>query len=295
MIIDSFNYLVENFVTYFLIFLVLERLFAVRKLLVFRKEWLTDFFHYFIGSFFVAVLVTFVGYYVGLGLQYLVNADFQAVVRSQPGWLQYLQALLIVDFFAWLYHFLSHKIPFLWKFHAIHHSPEEMDWLIAARFHPVELTLSRLFRYAPLTVFGFTYEPIAIIGFLDFFLSMYVHSNIRFRFGILNWFIATPQFHHWHHANQKEAYDKNFAPTFPIWDIIFRTYYVPQGKFPEKYGVDEKIGSNYLLHLVYPFLPKGFVWKKRAIKLPKKSAIMLADSRKEASHELVTADNTRGQ
>jgi sterol desaturase/sphingolipid hydroxylase (fatty acid hydroxylase superfamily) len=292
---DSLNVLVHDFVIYFFIFFVLERLFAVHRFPLFRKEWLADFLHYFVSTVMVAIIVTFVGNYTALFFQVLTNVDFQVLVRSQPGWLQYIECLLLIDLLGWTFHFLCHKIPFLWKFHAIHHSAEAMDWLVAARFHPLELAFSRIFKYSPLAMFGFSFEPLAIVVFIDYFLSMYVHSNIRFRFGFITRLIATPQFHHWHHANTKEAYDKNFAPTFPLWDLIFGTYYVPQGKFPEKYGVDEKVGNNYLLHLVYPFLPKGFVWKKRTIKLRRKGAIIIPNSRKEASHELVTADNARGQ
>jgi sterol desaturase/sphingolipid hydroxylase (fatty acid hydroxylase superfamily) len=288
--LDSFIYLNKEFVIYFFLFLVLERLFAARRQAVFRKEWLTDILHYFVTAFLVAVSVTFFGQFSNALLQNFVNVDLHGLVRSQPDWLQYIEAIVLVDFLGWLYHFASHRIPFLWRLHTVHHSPQEMDWLIAARFHPLEICLSRIFKYIPYTILGFSFEPLAIILFLDYFLSMFVHSNIRFGFKFLNPLITTPQFHHWHHANQGEAYDKNFAPTFPIWDIIFRTYYVPQGKFPEKYGVNENVGSNYLLQLIYPFLPKNFTWNKRPVKSPAKRAIITSAIQTEAVPELVTAE-----
>ncbi|BCM18527.1 sterol desaturase family protein [Mesorhizobium sp. J8] len=83
--------------------------------------------------------------------------------------------------------------------------------------------------------------------------SVFIHSNTRIKFGPLRWLIASPQFHHWHHANDRQAYDKNFAAQLPVLDLIGGTLFMPP-HMPEKYGVDEPVPQLYHRQLVYPFV-----------------------------------------
>jgi sterol desaturase/sphingolipid hydroxylase (fatty acid hydroxylase superfamily) len=76
---------------------------------------------------------------------------------------------------------------------------------------------------------------------------------VRLNFGPLRWLIASPEFHHWHHANQREAYNTNYAGQLSILDKLFGTMYMPKGQIPEKYGVDDPVPNTYILHLLYPF------------------------------------------
>jgi sterol desaturase/sphingolipid hydroxylase (fatty acid hydroxylase superfamily) len=104
----------------------------------------------------------------------------------------------------------------------------------------------------PLFLLGFTKETFGLYLIFAAILPIFNHSNTRFRFSIVKYMIATPEFHHWHHSNDREARDKNFSG-FPIIDLIFGTYYVPESKMPITYGVDENIPKTYWQQLLYPF------------------------------------------
>src|SRR5690606_27618749 len=142
---------------------------------------------------------------------------------------------------------------FLWDFHAVHHSTEEMDWLAAYRVHPVDQVLVKGTSLVPIFVLGFSEAAIAIASLLYFWHSILLHSNVKINFGPLKWLIASPEFNHWHHANHSEAVNKNLAGQLPLWDIVFRPAYMP-GPLPEKYGVDDAVPRDYPRQLAYPFV-----------------------------------------
>ena len=83
--------------------------------------------------------------------------------------------------------------------------------------------------------------------------SVLIHSNVRINFGPLRWLLASPEFHHWHHSRDREARDKNFAGQLPLLDLLFGTSYMPPGRMPSKYGLDQPVPATYPAQLLYPF------------------------------------------
>ncbi|HSF91885.1 MAG TPA: sterol desaturase family protein, partial [Paracoccaceae bacterium] len=155
-------------------------------------------------------------------------------------------------------HRTFHAVPFLWRFHSVHHSIEQMDWLAAHRVHPVDQIITATASLLPLYLLGFPTLPIAVYAVIYQWQSLLIHSNVRINFGPLKWLLASPQFHHWHHANQKEAYDKNFSAQLPFIDAILGTMYLPKDEaHPEKYGTDDPVPPLYHQQLIYPLLPKA--------------------------------------
>jgi sterol desaturase/sphingolipid hydroxylase (fatty acid hydroxylase superfamily) len=136
----------------------------------------------------------------------------------------------------------------------VHHSIEEMDWLASYRIHPIDQILTKTASFVPIFLLGFSVEPILIFAVIYQWQVLLIHSNVRIGFGILNWIIASPQFHHWHHANCPEAIDKNFAAQLSIWDLVFGTLHLPRGRVPERYGTDEPVPRSYVAQLIYPFV-----------------------------------------
>ncbi|MCA1491863.1 sterol desaturase family protein [Ensifer sp. NBAIM29] len=240
-----------------LIFIPLERLLplhADQKVL--RKHWLNDvvylFFNGILIKFGLAVLVGL----LLLGVRSVVPESLTGVVQSQPIWLQTVEVILVADTGFYLAHRAFHAVPFLWKFHAIHHSIEEMDWLAAHRVHPVDQIATMTASLLPIYAFGFSGEAVAIYALVYQAQSLLIHSNTRIRFGPLKWILASPQFHHWHHANERQAYDKNFAGQLPFIDALAGTLYMP-GRMPRVYGADEPVPPLYHQQLAYPL--KGLV------------------------------------
>nr|WP_317199278.1 sterol desaturase family protein [uncultured Psychrobacter sp.] len=116
-----------------------------------------------------------------------------------------------------------------------------------------ELIVNRFVGYIPLLFMGFS--PAATYAYLVFisFHAIFIHANVRFRFPYFRWLLATPEFHHWHHSSEKEAWDKNFAAFLPIYDVIFKTAHLPE-HLPKKYGTtaNTKVPEGFVSQLVYP-------------------------------------------
>ena len=106
---------------------------------------------------------------------------------------------------------------------------------------------------------GFNGTAVGIYGAIYIWHSFVLHANVRLPIGPLRWIIASPEFHHWHHANQPEAYNKNYAGQLALLDVLFGTARMPKGELPSKYGVDDPVPDSYLAHLAYPFVR---VWRR---------------------------------
>jgi sterol desaturase/sphingolipid hydroxylase (fatty acid hydroxylase superfamily) len=160
----------------------------------------------------------------------------------------------IADVGFYLAYRAFHAVPFLWKFHAIHHSIKELDWLAAHRVHPLDQILTSALSYLPLFALGFS-APAIIIQVITYqWQSHLIHSNTRLGFGPLRWIFASPQFHHWHHANERAAYDTNFSAQLTLMDALAGTLRMPKS-MPTKYGVDDPVPDLYHQQLVYPLMP----------------------------------------
>jgi len=244
------------FLALFIIFSLLEKIYPLYKQRIFRKYWFTDVTHFFINHFLVNIGTYLISVFLYVLLFPLVPSTFHIVVLSQPAIFQFMEAFLIAQICFYAIHRLSHEIPYLWRFHAIHHSSKELDWLASARLHPLEGVLANIAVGVPLLLLGFTRETFGAYLIFATILPIFNHANTRLKFPILRWIIATPEFHHWHHSNDLAARNKNFSG-FPLVDYLFGTCYLPKDKIPETYGVDDAIPHSYWQHLVFPFRQKS--------------------------------------
>ncbi|MBS1796646.1 MAG: sterol desaturase family protein [Acidobacteria bacterium] len=242
---------------FFAIMTPLERLFALRReQKIFRAGWRTDVVHFLVDRFLIdagsAVLILILMVF----WHWIVSPDFQAGVAAQPFLLQFFEAVLVVDIIGYFYHRWTHTSPFLWKIHSVHHSPTQMDWLAGARIHPLDQIFHRAVTFVPLYALGFTKETFGAYLVFGAIQALFIHSNVRFRFGFLRWIVATPEYHHWHHSRDPEAQNKNFAGQLPFLDWIFGTAYLPKNKRPQAYGISEPMPPGYWAQLKYPFANK---------------------------------------
>ena len=189
----------------------------------------------------------------GGALRAVVGGGLRAGIARQPGGLQICEALVLSGLGAYWGHRAAHTVPFLWRFHKVHHSIQEMDWLAAGRLHPVDQAFTRSCAVLPLYAFGFTRATFGAFLVFTTFQALFIHANVRLRFGPLRWLLATPEFHHWHHANEPEAYNSNFAGEFPWIDWLFGTLRLPAGRMPARYGIDDPVPAGYLRQLAWPF------------------------------------------
>jgi len=194
-----------------------------------------------------------------LGAHAIVPYRLQAAVAEWPLWRRILAGLVVGEIGFYWGHRWTHEIPFLWRFHSIHHSAEHVYFLISARAHPLDNVFNKLSGLIPAYILGVA-DPITRTGsiaptLIMLFVTMwgfFIHSNLRWRLGPLEWLIATPAFHLWHHT-LGEHRDRNYAPTLPWIDRIFGTYYVPRNQWPSAYGIEAKLPGSLAGQLVYPF------------------------------------------
>ena len=238
------------------LFVPIEALFArLPQQRVFRKGWTTDLAHFAVSHLLVQATVLLTLVPAAMFFRWAVSPALQGAVAAQPAWLQFIEIMVIADLTQYTTHRLFHRVPWLWRFHQVHHSSEAMDWLAASRLHLADIVVTRAVGFVPVYVLGFATGPTyAYLVFVSF-LAIFIHANVRFRFGLLRFLVATPQFHHWHHAAESEAVDKNFAVHLPAIDWVFGTYYLPDDRWPQRYGLEgDPVPEGYVRQLVYPFL-----------------------------------------
>lgn len=169
-----------------------------------------------------------------------------------PLGLQVFLGLLIHDFAHYWAHRLFHAQRRLWPFHAVHHSAPRLDWLASLRGHPVNDALQRAISVAPLLLLGFQPGVVAGVAPLLVLYGLLLHADVDWDFGPLSRVVASPRFHRWHHANEPAAHGKNLAGLFPVWDVVFGTFYLP-ARAPVHTGVDDGVPANPLRQLLWSF------------------------------------------
>jgi sterol desaturase/sphingolipid hydroxylase (fatty acid hydroxylase superfamily) len=229
----------------------LELAFALHRRSPLRRGWRTDVAHFLVNSLLTNGGVIVVAVLVGLPLRALTPELVRSTVLELPAAVQFAVALGVVEMAAYWAHRAAHHVPALWRFHKVHHSPTELDWLAAAHLHPVDQIFVRGCAVIPLLVLGFSRATFG--GYLVFaaFQAIFVHANVRFRFGPLRWLVVTPEYHHWHHAGEREHLNRNFSG-LPIIDAMFGTLHLPK-RWPESYGIDEAQPESYLDQLRWSF------------------------------------------
>jgi len=249
------DFFVLNLLLYAAVFVPLERVFALRSdQPVFRRAWPVDLTYFFINSLLIEILSILTLKPALILFDWARVGWVSATVESLPILVQVPALLLVADFTQYWVHRTFHVVPFLWPFHAIHHSIEEMDWLAGSRLHLVDVILTRGLTYVPIFVLGFSLQALTVYVFVVAAQATFIHANVRWEFRALRRFVATPAFHHWHHSADREAVDKNFAVHTPIWDILFGTYFLPD-RWPAQYGLSHQrdVPGRWVTQLVYPF------------------------------------------
>jgi sterol desaturase/sphingolipid hydroxylase (fatty acid hydroxylase superfamily) len=219
----------------------------------FRPAWFLDLCFFFGQYLLWSGLVLWVLTLFSKWLTGVVPSGFRSAVASQPWWLQGAEVVLLSDLLIYWAHRLQHRVGFLWRFHAVHHSAEHLDWLAAHREHPLDTIYTVGLINLPAFVLGFPLETLA--GFIAFrgVWAIYIHSNVRMPIGPLRVILGGPELHHWHHDRDRDA--GNYANLSPLMDVIFGTYRCPDHE-PERFGLREPTPWSYVGFMVRPLLPR---------------------------------------
>lgn len=244
-----------SFAVLALVFVPLERAYPARPQRVLRRDLVVD------ACFFAGQYLVFSSASLG-ALTWLAPwlRGPTAVVNVVDGWPLVAQgalALVLGDVFVYGWHRACHAVPLLWRFHAVHHSSEELDWLAAHREHPLDGLSTQLAINLPGIVLGIPLEILAPVAVFRGMWAIFVHANVRVPLGPLRVLLGAPELHHWHHAVVDPRETKNFANLAPWLDVLFGTYHCPDLRGPESWrlGVSFPWPRHWLPQLLRPFLP----------------------------------------
>lgn len=241
------------------VFVPLERLFAAQPAKILRKGMATDLTYFFLNGLMTSTFLSIPVAALAWTVHQTIPESFLIWSRELP-----FGARAAIAFFAgevgyYCGHRLSHEIPFLWRFHAIHHSAEHVDFMVNSRAHPVDMTFGRFCSIVPIYVLGLGGPGAAsesgipvLVTLVAMAWGFFIHANLRLRLGPLEWLISTPAFHHWHHT--LTPINKNYSSTLPWLDRLFGTHYLPK-EFPTAYGIKAKMPEGILDQLAYPLDP----------------------------------------
>lgn len=243
------------------VFVPLERLCALHPQKVFRRAFGTDLVYYFLSSLAPKLVLVLPMTLVAVAVHRVIPSAYYSAVSTLPLWVRLAAAMVVGEIGTYWAHRWSHEIPLLWRFHAVHHSAEEIDWLVNTRAHPVDMVFTRLCDMVPMYVLGLA-QPMgnqldlvpALVTVIGTMWGFFIHANVNWRFGWLEWLISSPAFHHWHHTNDgPDRINKNYAPMLPWVDKLFGTFYLPK-EWPAKYGTDTEVAASLAGQLLNPFI-----------------------------------------
>lgn len=233
----------------------------------FRKDFWLDFFYMFFNFFLFSLIIynaasdVVVNFFndalAAIGISNLVAFE----VMSWPVWAHLLLGFVVRDFVQWNIHRLLHRSNFLWQFHKVHHSVEQMGFAAHLRYHWMENIVYRSLEYLPLALIGIGLRDFFIIHIFTLAVGHFNHSNFKLNLGPLKYIFNNPQMHIWHHAYnlpKERRYGVNFGLTLSIWDYLCKTDYIPyEGKdirlgfpgiekFPKSFGKQNLFGFHII-------------------------------------------------
>lgn len=239
------------------IFVPLERLFAVNRQTTLRANMAVDIGYFFATGLIPSLVLAIpLGTMAALSRQILPDAYFIWVVGLPVGF-QIAAAFVVGELGFYWGHRIMHQVPWLWKFHAIHHEPLRMDWLINTRAHPIDIIFTRMFGLTMVYATGFgtpgagsgSIVPVIVL-LIGTFWGFFIHSNLRVSLGWLEHVLSSPRFHHWHHSRVDHV-NHNYASTLPIYDRIFGTHHLPARAWPPSYGIAPENRPEVLIAAQY--------------------------------------------
>lgn len=249
--IDALVIALVSLVGFAVMFVPLERAFAARPgQRAWRAGSAVD-LAFFAGQYLVwSALALLVLSQVRHGLDAVVARDWRRAVAAWPLAVQVAVAVVVGDLLVYGWHRACHAVPLLWRFHAVHHTAESLDWLAAHREHPLDGVTTQLVQNLPAMVLALSLREVGALVVIRGAWGLFIHANVRLDVGWLRFVLGAPALHHRHHARDERA--ANFANLAPWIDVAFGTYVRPRG--PERYplGVPEAAPTGYLALLAWP-------------------------------------------
>lgn len=236
------------------VFVPLERLAGIGKQAVLRRQFVVDFGYFVLNAIIAGVVFGTPLIVIAAAVHQVIPNVVLDTIAGWPAGVRLALGLVVGELGFYWGHRLSHEIPLLWRFHAIHHSSAEVDFLSNVRLHPVDMVFTRLCGFIPVLALGLTGGDASVAALLlvvGTLWGFFIHANLRWRFGPLEHIVTTPFFHRWHHTRDGLR-DRNYAAMFSLVDHVFGTYHAPD-HWPDGYGIDGYMPASWTGQLLAPF------------------------------------------
>lgn len=241
-----------------IIFILLEKILPFRKQPILRDQWQTDLNHFLLNHLLVGFVLLASNSFVAGSFSWAVSEPLQQQVQSLPFVVELLLVLLAADLAQYWVHRAYHEVPLLWRLHTVHHSVKCMDWIAGSRQHFLELLFTRALVLVPIYLLGCSKGVMDAYVIIVGFQAVFNHANVQVNFGPLKHLIVTPQFHHWHHASDREGLDTNYAVHFSFIDRLLGTAARSKEEWPSAYGVvGDYVPNGLWRQQLFPFTWKG--------------------------------------
>lgn len=220
-----------------------------------RFDLINDVAYMVLGQVLLERLLFFVAFFVVATIASTVTWQVPVVwPHAWPIWLQAILLLVVGDFFRYWLHRLFHQIPWMWALHQVHHSPKRLYWVNVGRFHPIEQALQFIVDALPFVLIGVQAEVLYVYFVFYAVNGFYQHSNCDVRLGPLNWIVAGPELHRWHHSLDLEESNHNYGNNLIVWDVLFGTRFFPKDDQVGELGIPiANYPMSFLSQLVVPF------------------------------------------
>lgn len=165
--------------------------------------------------------------------------------------------LVLAEFMSYWLHRLEHEQYFLWRIHCVHHNPNKYYWFNGTRFHYIDIILLPLFSNIPAVILGAEMQVIYLATTFSVMHGFWQHCNARVHFGWLNYIVASPELHRWHHSKDMTLANNNYGSNLIIWDLVFGTWLLPNKEInPKQIGVKDMPADGVLKQILMPFTMK---------------------------------------
>jgi len=242
------------------IFMPLERLWAMRPSKTLRPGFWRDIAYYYLNNYLPKILMIWPVAFLGWVLHFIVPSGLYDYMGELPIMARLLLALVLGEVGYYWAHRAMHEIPLLWRIHALHHSATDIDWLVSSRAHPLDVAFSHFAGLIPVYALGLSQpsaEHMDNVALLFIIIGtawgFFIHANLRWRFGPLEYLVSTPAFHHWHHT-KTDHINRNYASMLPVMDLVFGSFYLPK-QFPAEYGIEGPFPEDMIGQVMEAFAP----------------------------------------
>lgn len=219
-------------------------------------------------------------------LAWLPGLALRPLVGVAPPVVPMLIGIVLFDIAVYWAHRWAHEVPFLWRFHSVHHSTRRLDWVSGFRNHPFDgVFLAPAFVL--LLAAGFSAEFTGVLVVVQLLTGLFAHANVRWRLRPLHRVVITPEFHHWHHANEPGAINSNYSVFLPLWDTLFGTYFMPDDRRPQHYGISEPTPPGIVRQLLHPF--RGLRTPRQVLRHPLRAIRVTATAVRRGIRQMVAA------